>query len=307
MKSTSIHRLNADRKLSRFQQIFWFLYNWLNNITPNFYRHYFKTYHFRADILETDWCKLGTKTSPSRRLSNLFWLRLPWEAIQSELGTINVVDTGCGSGNYGAKLRAYSGDRIASYTGLDAFSHDNWISQTNENPTFKFHRSDSTKIFNWVSREDNFFISQSAIEHFEDDVVYFEQLRDHICRSRKPTIQIHLFPSSACLKLYSLHGIRQYTPRTISIIAAIFDKFSYSVLYSLGGRECNLVHWEFITKPLYIFRTGDFRETKTDEYDQRLRNAIRADMSTPCKSPSFYALVIHSHAIRTLFTDTWTI
>jgi hypothetical protein len=113
-------------------------------------------------------------------------------------------------------------------------------------------------------------------------------------------IQIHLFPSSAQLKLGLFHGIRQYTLRTISKITRIFNDFSYSVLFGLGGNECNSLHWNFITKPR-LARIGDLRETKTNEYNKRLINAIRNDMNKHQKYPTFYALVIHSNWKEKIF------
>src|SRR5205823_3432032 len=105
-------------------------------------------------------------------------------------------------------------------------------------------------------------------------------------------------PSAACLRLYLLHGVRQYTPRTLSTITRLFED-SDVALYRLGGRACNRLHYEFITKQL--FRRGDLRAARPEEYERRLAAAIDQDMARPQRSPAFYALVIHTRPRTRLF------
>ena len=100
-------------------------------------------------------------------------------------------------------------------------------------------------------------MTQSAIEHVEADLIYFEKIKDYIRTYNKSVIQVHLFPSSVCLRLYLFHGIRQYTPRTISKITRIFSVFSNTTLFRLGGKECIRLHYDFITKPVIIVRIVD--------------------------------------------------
>jgi hypothetical protein len=222
--------------------------------------------------------------------------------MRTALAHINVLDSGCGSGNYSVKLQSYSKGNIASYTGIDASQHDNWSALAETHPNFRFHKVDSGDIAEYIPDETNLFISQSAIEHFKYDLQYFRQIREFVLRTSRSIIQIHLFPSRVCLKLYSLHGVRQYTPRTISYITRLFQSFSYSTLYRLGGQECNQLHWQYITKPLILKKIGDLRDTRTQEYDRRLRMAIAADNNEPHRDPSFYALVIHSNWREVIFS-----
>jgi hypothetical protein len=300
MKSTSFHRLNADRKLGRYQGIGWLVLNWLNNVRPVFFPHRIPILSFRADVSDSDWCQIDAKSSPSRKLGDLFWLKLPWQEIHAELGEIHVVDTGCGAGAYAGKLQNYSGGRIASYTGLDASYHEHWITLAQANPTFSFHQSDFSQILDWVPTRANFFITQSAIEHFEEDLLFFEKIREFLLRSREPAYQVHLFPSPACLHLYLWHGVRQYSPRAVGTIAALFRDFSEVILFRLGGTRCNTLHWQTITKPRFFGSGVELRETDTEEYDLRLRKAVVADLGNPSGSPSFYALVVHSFGQRSV-------
>ena len=177
---------------------------------------------------------------------------------------------------------------------MDISPRDNWGVLAERYPNFSFHKLDSANISDYIPDDTNLFISQSSIEHFENDLTYFRHIREFVRRTAKSVMQIHLFPSPACLKLHWLHGVRQYTPRTISLITRLFQDCSYSTLYSLGGSECNKLHWEMITKPMFFQKIGDLRDTRTQEYDQRLRQAIAADNKSHGE-PSFYALLIHSH------------
>lgn len=234
-----------------------------------------------------------THGSPSRILSDLFWKRLPWNTIANELGTISVFDTGCGSGNYGAFLQSVSNNHIDSYKGIDVYEHQNW-KHLRENPMYCFETYNGKQVHERIPEKTNFFMSQSAIEHFQNDLHYFHDVKKFIeAHPHRAMIQVHLVPSAACMKLYGRHGYRQYTPRTISKITKLFPN-AQCILYGLGGSECIRIHDEYIVKPLA--KTGlDFRKTKQDEYKTEVLSAIRADAKQSTNHPNFYALVICSN------------
>jgi SAM-dependent methyltransferase len=289
--TTSIHRLNADRGLGVLGRRLYFGLNWANNRFP--YARvdpHLEITNFASRELQHQWHQLPLSSSPSRKLSDLFWLNLPWDAIQEELGPIHILDTGCGSGNLGVKLMTWSGNRVTRYTGIDAAEHPNWRNLQNRNLPVDFTCSDADHIRDHIPAVTNFIISQSAIEHFNNDLWYFKEIRDHIDIHRMRAIQIHLIPPSSCLRLYRLHGIRQYTPRTISTITRLFDDSCCKKLYNLGGDACNRLHYEFIVKP-----GKDLRNQNPQEYDRKLMEAIYSDMENPSRRPAFYALAIQSN------------
>lgn len=301
--STSIHNLNADRGLSSLQKIFYLLFNWINNLLP--YTNINDSLLIRDFIckdFKDYWDRLHIKSSPSRKLSDLFWLKLPWVKIKEELGEINVLDTGCGSGNYGYRLKEYSNDNIIRYIGIDIYRNDNWTNLEAKYSNFQFYRINYKDISSYIPEGTNFFISQSAIEHFDEDLFYFKQIKNYILSYKKNVIQVHLFPSGSCLQLYRFHGIRQYTPRTVKKIAELFKGFSYTILFKLGGRECNRLHHKFITMPRYK-GSVDLRDIRMQEYDKRLYFAIERDMKRPQRFPTFYALIIHSNWNRKIFNE----
>lgn len=295
--TTSVHWLNADRGLGHLRRFFYFALNWANNLFPFLnVDPDLKICNFYCDDIRAKWHQLPTTSSPSRKLSDLFCLSLPWNDIKEELGNIHVLDTGCGSGNLGPRLMNWSGDAITSYTGTDMVEHPNWRNLCEKYPFLHFITSRAEAVQPRIPDGTNFIMSQSAIEHFDNDLLYFEQIRDYVCSYKRSVIQVHLIPSSACLRLYGLHGVRQYTPRTISKITRLFEGFSYRMLFHLGGEACNDLHYEFILKS-----GRDLRDLKGKEYDRRLLAAIEADMQNSQTVPAFYALFIHSNWRRKLF------
>ena len=331
--STSLHVLNADNGLSKPKLLLYWGLNLLNNnILPN--ATDLRPRQFVADISDQEWHSIPKEYSANRRLSDLFWMKLPWNRIAEELGKIHIVDAGCGTGEYGVKIKAWAQGRLDSYLGMDLHPSCNWNHLQAENPKVAFKVLDSANIRAAVPPEANFFMSQAAIEHFESDRTYsvnpskldpgssnfrqlghclsdfrrvhrictsdltfFQQIREIILRDNRPAIQLHMFPSSACLRLYPVHGIRQYTPRTVAKIAALFEPFSEVDLFSLGDSACNALHWQAITKPTFQ-KKPTLPESDLDAYVARLRNAVRKDMNKPARSPHFYALAIASNISR---------
>lgn len=300
--STSRHRINADQPLSTIAKAGYFLLNWLNNQRPDAdLDPHLAVRDFARPDLAARWPELPRGASPSRTLSDLFWLTLPWTAIRGELGEIRVLDVGCGSGAYGPRLLSWAGGHIASYTGTDARPHDGWADLEARDPRLTFFTADAGHFRATIPEGTNLFVSQSAVEHFDEDLAFFEQIRDYARTTPGPIVQIHLVPSDACLRLYHLHGVRQYTPRTLSRITRLFSPEAYAVAYRLGGRASNRLHYTFITKPLLILGRGDLRNEQPEEYDRKLLNAMCEDMRHPQRSPAFWALVIHSRPTIRVF------
>jgi hypothetical protein len=295
MKSTSIHSLNADTGLSKPNKLAYLFLNWLNNLFP--YLHVDPRIVFMK-FAELPWRKELEKTypesSPGRRLSDVFWRALPWGEIKEELGEIHVFDTGCGHGNYSTRLMEASNGRLSSYTGVDAKSRDSWKELESKNPTFRFIHSTSNDILPLIPKDANLFITQSAIEHFEEDMPFYEAIAEFIGKADKPVIQIHNFPGKAILPLYLFHGVRQYTPRNISKITRLF-KGSGIYLYGLGGDACKKVQWKYFTWPLLILRKKARWSEDVAAYDAEVRKAAEYDILNPSGSPLFWVLVIHSH------------
>ena len=98
--------------------------------------------------------------------------------------------------------------------------------------------------------------------------------------------QIHLFPSRVGLKLFGFHGVRQYTPRTVSKITNLFSGNFNKELILLGGRNSSEVHMKYIRKK-------DVRKEKKEEYKEACYRAFLKDLKDEVKADdaNFYAKV----------------
>jgi len=241
MKSSSFHRVTSDRG-SIFYKIFArFVHtplSFINNLNPNKnVDKKLKISYFTTKKLEEQYVKLDKLSSPSRKLSDLFWINQDWEQMQKELGKINICDIGCGSGNYFLKLQEYSYNKISNYKGLDIYENKNWNNLKEKFNNTGFQKYDGKNIVNLIPDTTNLIISQSAIEHFSEDITIFNQINKFVKKAKHSVYQIHLFPSKICLKLYPFHGVRQYTPRNISKITRLFSDFSKIELFELVSSQ----------------------------------------------------------------------
>jgi len=307
-KTSSLSFINGDKpqyrgdKLQyRIVKAVYYILNRINNFLPNYHRN---NSLIRENLIVKNlnqyWTKCNIKSSPCRKLSDIFWMSLPWNKIEKELLKINIIDAGCGSGSYGSKINDWSEGRVHQYIGIDFQEHDNWQLLEKDYSNFRFLCFNVNEMETIIPEETNFFMSQSAIEHFKEDLTFFKKIQMHVIESTAPIIQFHLFPSSACLKLYGLHGYRQYSPRTIHKIWCLFRKFSSGILFELGSHNCNQLHWEYITQS--IRSNGiDLRDSKTDRYDSLLKEAVVNDFASEKSQPSFYALCIQSNFSNLVF------
>jgi len=303
INSTSINWIDGSRKgLKIHERIFYLILNYLNNSFPDFRVDNNLTIHqFSPVDFEKNWGKISKTSSPSRIWSNLFWMSQPWPSIKEELGEINVVDIGCGSGKYFSKLQNWSGEKFKSYLGIDAYSHENHQLLIEANSNIQFLVCRVENFYRGLPSETNLIVTQSAIEHFEDDLTFFQILHEHCKKTHKPVIQIHLFPPESCLHLYMFHGFRQYTPRTLSRITRLFSGFSEILLYKLGGRQSIKLHAKYIPRSLIGRWNNDLRAQKSHQYAKDLEEAVRDDIQNPNGPPIFYALIIHCNKKKNTF------
>lgn len=306
-KSTSLNKIDSYHIKNAKEKIFFLLNNFIDHIIPRTLDPKLSVRNYQCDFSGCHNTQQLTASSPSRFLCDLFWKNLPWPEIKRELGSINILDIGCGSGRYYSKLQNWSGNIIDKYAGSDIKQSVDWAELKKNNDKLFFFEASALEISKFIPSDTNLIITQSAIEHFQEDLLFFEKIRDYINKSQNNVIQIHLFPSAACLWLYLLHGVRQYTPGTVSKITRLFNANSHAVLYGLGGKNCNRLHfryitWPFLLKPIISKKVGqDWRNTKIEEYNKHLASAIDQDMARPSRSPSFYALVIQSNFQKKIF------
>jgi hypothetical protein len=190
-------------------------------------------------------------------------------------------------------LRQKLGENLSFYRGVDIMEHNSWERHKASNP-FEFHVDKAENIERHLANV-NLIFTQSAIEHFEHDLVFFRHVAEYVASSRETIWQVHLMPSAECLATYLWHGYRQYTPATISRITHLFSGRAEFSLYRLGGKASNRVHMSYISLPTLLFGT-DLRRKIPRQYIDRAIAAVDHDQRRTSRTDaSFYALVIKSN------------
>jgi len=285
--------------LSDMEKTLYMLLNYLNNSLPT------NSIEAKDFILEEQkfneyWDRINGTPSPSRAVGDMFWMDIPWQDIKQKLEKINILDIGCGKGGYCKKIYDWSNNSIDSYTGIDLFKNNSWKDNVSWGQEKGFNvdfaqvdiDAETNKFYNKIPKNTNFIMSQSAIEHIKNDLEVFKQIKEFLLRSNSSCIQVHLFPGPAALDLYLMHGYRQYGLCGIEKIIDLFNDFCTIELYKLCGKESNKLHFDYITKPIYLDKTDDRRKTESKEYRKLLKDSIIEDMNKNSETPAFWALKI---------------
>lgn len=291
LRSTSLINISGDKKLNIFLSFFWLLINIFNNLFANFQiDKKIKFIKFNSKISDLSYIEQNKYLSPARYLCDLFWISFPFNKFYNQFTKpINICEVGCGTGVYPALLKKIIVNKKISYTGIDLKEYKEWESFDTKNFRFIIDKSDNIK--NYLNNID-FLFTQSAIEHFDQDLFFFKQIAEYVSKVKKPFLQIHLFPSHKCLFTYLNHGYRQYTPRKISKITKNFKKNSDVFLYELASYNANNIHREFITFPK-IFKLKDKRFSNNKEYINQIINSFNNESNN--RQLTFYALVISTN------------
>ena len=288
-KYTSLFNITADFDLNYFKRIIWFMSNLLNNLFPNYkvdknlkikYFNFKKNYKLFSD--------LDKFSSPARIFCDVFWKSFPWEKIFTyKKDKLNFLEIGCGKGFYPTYLKKILDNRFNFFKGVDISYKKEW--ENFDTKYFNFYTDKSDNVHAYLDNVDVIY-TQSAIEHFENDLLFFVNIRKFIEEKNKNLVQIHLFPSAECLSTYLWHGYRQYSPKNISKITNLFDDKYNKILFKLGASESNDIHKKFITYPK-IFRKKELRYSQNDNYVMKILNSVKLNTSMHV---SFYALIITS-------------
>ena len=294
MESTSFHSVNADKGLNRLHKLLWLLNNLFENcisgIIP-FGRIKITHFSFNPEKINT-YNVIGARknqSSPTRLFNDIFWNELDFSEIKSELqNRLDAIEIGCGHGIYGDFLSSRL-DEDFSYMGIDPMESNNWdVLSNNKNLTFV---KDSSEAITKYLNNKNFIFTQSAIEHFDNDLKFFRDLAKYVNECPYSTYQIHTFPSSLSIFSYPLHGIRQYNMKNIKKICNLFPK-SKLELIALGSISSVFFHFKVITLPRLLGKS-DLRVSNNDQYLKGLSDAVKKDLRKPKKNlASFYALII---------------
>ncbi len=288
LNSSSLHVINADHKMTLIQKFFYFVLNIVNNLfdlPPRLAS--LRIIKFVPTRTKDDFFHTLTRTSPSRYLSNMFWRSLNFDYIREILKeNLKIVDVGCGSGNYRNILKLSDGD---TYLGVDIFESPNWASLKDASTSFV--EIDFLQVDQYLS-DKNLLITQSALEHFEKDLLFFRKVSRLAEIKNQKLLQIHLFPAKSCLWTYLYHGIRQYNFRSIRQIIKESGPDTIALVVNLGSGSVNRFHLNSITKHQALHRYSKMYTSKNG-YADDLRSVIEKDRSRNSVSkPSFFALIL---------------
>ena len=250
-KSSSFHTFSGDGNPGIIKKILWLIINFIINIVSSFYQKdkdlkfdYFKNHNL--NIIK----KIRSDYTPSRKLSDFFWYNLPVNQILKNFENINVLDIGCGNGNYYYIFKEIFGNKLKTYTGFDKkLRVDDYILNCDDTNFIE----DDVKHIKKYLKDYNLIISQSFIEHINWDISFFEDLK-YYEELNIPNLQIHLFPSNSCLYTYLSHGIRHYNLGSVSKISKIYDSLkTKKTLLGFGSKSINLLHFRELTlKRIFI-------------------------------------------------------
>lgn len=289
--SSSIHVINADRELGTLKKIQYFILNIICNLRCKVGVANFSSKKFSPseDKIVSHLKSLREPQSPSRILSNIFWESIDWRFVNETLqGKIRAIEIGCGNGRYGRMISNLT--EIQSYTGVDIVHSPDWDSNSESN--FDYVQG-SYEDFDSIVDNQNLVITQSALEHFENDLKFFRLIGDYANSVTFPVLSIHLLPSPSGLFKFLLHGIRQYNKRSISNLLTSASPTNHATLYSLGGARSNFFHLVSITLRSLILRKWIVSQ-EIESYKVRVQRPLVSDSKrNTLRCPSFYALVIY--------------
>ena len=301
-RSSSFHTINSDYPMNLAAKFGFMAFNFLNNVTnfpkrKSYYREYFFSKY--EDVINT----ANQKITPARFLSNALWASINFDFLRSIVGgNLNVLDVGCGSGQYRSVFKLRPSD---SYLGLDISTSPYWQMAVSHNVNFA--ETTYEKVADFLPGK-NVLITQSALEHFNFDLKFFQNIHETVSSTGQALIQIHVFPAKSTLRTYLWHGIRQYNLRTIGKIVKLSDPQFPAILVSLGGKNTSAFHWKSITIHQIMHRSERFFTTKGNYLEDMMTSLAKDSSENNSNYAVFYALIMQHNLdqkleFRTLITD----
>ena len=297
-KSSSMHIISGDNNPGLLKKIFWILINFIINIFSSLIRMdpYLKLSFHKTEDFEDKLNKINKTFTPTRTATDLYWLSIPKNEIIKNLGKIKVLDVGCGSGIYYYLLRDIFGEKLELYTGFDKKLRISSELKVEKNVNFI---EDDVENLGQLAKNYNLIISNSFIEHIDNDLKMFENLKI-IEENNHPTLQIHTFPAKPCLFTYLAHGIRQYSSGTVSKISKTFDNYkTRKFLIGLGSKYISNFHFNEITLKKIFRRKNNIERNNLEIYRNKFIDAYKKDLSLKDKininKANFYALILETN------------
>jgi hypothetical protein len=287
--SSSGHVINSDYPMTNIKKFLYMVFNGLLLLFPAIKQNFVKKKFTPSNALLEGVAQTHiTPVSPSRMLSDLFWISLDWSSIEKHIGSpIKIFEVGCGTGRYGSLIE--SSYPIHSYTGLDLVESKEWAKVKNNG--FNFVQS-SFENFQEIVTDQNVIISQSALEHFDKDLLLMQQIGVYARKREATTYAIHLIPSSVGLFKFLFHGIRYYNLRSINQLIAHSSRPNSANVYFLGGPFSNSFHILNITLRSILFKKSISTIHPKEYYSKLIKAVVRDSKFGILNSASFYGVLM---------------
>lgn len=217
--------------------------------------------------------------TPARVLSDLFWLALDTQDLRTRLGPIRVADIGCGQARYLDFIK-HLFPEFESYRGIDVQPRPRWPQLMEGDARISFHEADASQLSASSIADSNFLFTQSAIEHFRDDLTFLRTLGDAFRHANGPMLQIHLTHPGHQWRQYGLHGYRGYAPRALNRLVEEMSRYCAVRVFPLGGKHSNRFHLHYVRDTLRR-SVRKSRAASTPGYTYARNRAILADLTRP--------------------------
>ena len=238
--------IRGDGPVSTIRQLAWITANSAINLLESALRKETETY--REPVFKPASAKAASRfardPSPTRLGCDLFWASIPWDQISRVASKPRVIDFGCGTASYGDYWNMLLPHGIGEYVGVDISAHESW-GETRQFPRRFLTGGHSSG----AGVEADLYFSQSALEHFEDDLSFFSELQQRIATQESPSLQVHVVPGVDQALNTGAHGWRAYSPRSLSRLAQCAPRSASLYLVGLGGVNTMDLYRRNITIP----------------------------------------------------------
>ncbi len=283
--SNKFPNFSGDKKLNFFQKLLWFLISFINlrfngDLDTKISFNKFK---INQKLITNN--NLFKTKSPIRLICNVFWQSIDWPLIKLKMNNnLKILEVGCGDCRYYDLIKKVSRIDNIQYTGIDIKKKF-----LKKNKNIKFFKDNAYNVDNYLNKI-NFLFTQSAIEHFKYDLIFFKKISKILNKTNKKFIQIHLFPAESTLYTYLFHGYRHYNPKMISKLIQTFNKKHEFILFSIGSRNINQYTFREITLRRILKKKISKLNTK-----ELIKCILKDNKISSLKHSSFYGLVILSN------------
>ncbi|MDA9897364.1 class I SAM-dependent methyltransferase [Alphaproteobacteria bacterium] len=185
------------------------------------------------------------------------------ENIFSFNQNLNVLDIGCGDGQYSNLFRTMRGEKSFHYMGVDIVKYENWKHVQSKNIEFLQSELPNKDVLPKLQFR-NLIFSQSSLEHIRNA----EEIVLWLCEKLPKVRQFHLVPAAASGFNYLAHGFRRYTFLDLVKLGEKSGR-EYKIT-PIGGRDCYHQYFKFYNKVTKLRHRYDHKGMFQTPYEPKM-------------------------------------